>query len=226
MEKRQKSLWKQFAFLLCISAILIPAGLSAQGKLQFGVNAGLDFNMLTGVGEVNPRPGFSVHGVSSLSMTNKFSLQASLGYAFRPYHLQADEIILSTDIDSVQGVISSSRLVVDGSYHEFQLPVLLKFHLLSTHKGPYIGAGPMVGLAVGHSGSGELIRGDGNVEQVSDVRYRPEPKLALQACLGHRMSLTPSTDLSIELYGNAYAGKFFLAPARNYTAGARVGLWL
>ncbi|MFN8397876.1 MAG: porin family protein [Bacteroidia bacterium] len=226
MEKRQKSFWKQFAFLLCISAILIPAGLSAQGKLQFGVNAGLDFTMLTGVGEVHPRPGFSVHGVSSLTIIEKLSLQASLGYAFRPYHLQADEIILSTDIDPNQGVISTSRLVVDGSYHEFQLPVLLKFHLQSTHKGPYIGAGPMVALAVGHSGSGELIRGNGSVEQVSNVGYRPEPKVALQACLGHRMPLTPATDLSVELYGNAYANWFFLAPARNLTAGARVGLWL
>ena len=226
MKENQKSRLKTIIFLVGLLGLILPMQVSAQGKLQFGASAGLDFTMLAGTGQVHPRAGFSFQGVSSLTLMEKLSLQGSLGYAFRPYHLEATALIFPSDVSPLPGNASSAVLDIKGSYHEFHLPILLKFHLQSTQKGPYIGAGPMAGVAIGHTGRGVLRREDGSTDNVDNLSYRAEPRLALQAVIGHRLPLTAVTDLSVELYGNAYAGQFFLAPAKNYTAGARVGLWL
>lgn len=226
MEKNRNSNLKPITVLLCLCVLLVHATLFGQQKLQFGMSAALDFTMLSSNGPVHPRPGGAIHAVSSLTLLEKLSLQASLGYAIRPYHVQEDGLILESDIDPLQGVVSSSSLIYKGTYHEFQLPLLLKLHLQSTRRGPYIGAGPMVGVAFGHSGKGELHLGNGTNVPLADLSYRTEPKIALQACLGHRMPLTAVHDLSLELYGNVYSGMFFLVPARTYTAGIRAGLWL
>lgn len=226
MKKIQNFVSGKIALILGWIAILSPLTSSAQGSIEFGANASLDFTMLTGVGPAHPSAGFAVQGMSSLALAKRFSLQASLGYAYRSYFLEMNEIILPPDISPTQGIVSSSSLIYKGSYHEIQLPVLFKFHLKSTNSGPYLGAGPMVGVAGGHSGRGVLHQGNGVTEDLVDVSYRAEPRLALQACIGQRMALGSANSLSVELYGNAYAGEFFLAPARNFSAGLRVGLWL
>jgi hypothetical protein len=198
-------------------------------RINFGVDAAIDFHFLladaTFSSGKEPQIGFSTRGWASIWLRDKLALQVGLGYALRRNDISMDSVILSSDINPLTGVVTYSTIDQDIAMHEIQLPVLLRYRFSSSEYGLYAAGGPFLGWVIlGHS-SGVVYAGNGTTESLNGYSFRQGLDPGLQACLGKTLRLGSAARMGVEGYGNIYAGKMRMVPARPCVAGLRLRYW-
>jgi hypothetical protein len=162
--------------LFAAVAVFGFANVQAQGEIQFGVKAGVNFAKLTGdaVEDADGRTGFHIGGVVEIPVSEKFSVQPELVYSQQGLQSKYD----------FDGTSVEEKLKLD----YINIPVMAKFYVSD---GFAIEAGPQFGFKMNAKyeveGGGESFEED--AENVSGfdlgigagVSYKMDTGLFFQA---------------------------------------------